>query len=144
MTLDEILSAWATDAVIDTSEAGLASARIPELHQKYLKILSAERTQYRKLATRLDELIVIKTEYYTGSLDEETLREKGWAPFRLRLLKSDVDKYLKGDSDYIELTLKKALQEEKVDVLESILKTIGQRTFHIKNFIEFERFKNGQ
>jgi hypothetical protein len=39
--------------------------------------------------------------------------------------------------------LKIAVQQEKVDVLESIIKSIKDRGFQIKNAIEWERFKVG-
>jgi len=73
----------------------------------------------------------------------EELKEHGWQPFQLNVLKSDVPMHIEADQDIINLNLKIAMQQEKVDVLESIIKSIKDRGFQIKNAIEFEKFKVG-
>ena len=74
---------------------------------------------------------------------EEDLKEQGWHPFQLNVLKSDVPMYIDSDKDIIKLNLKVALQNEKVDVLEAIIKAIKDRGYQIKNAIEYEKFKVG-
>jgi len=41
------------------------------------------------------------------------------------------------------MNLKIAYQQEKIDALESIIKMLHNRGFHIKSAIDFERFKVG-
>jgi len=41
--LDELLNMWAADSVIDRTEPGKALINIPQLHSKYLNILSRHR-----------------------------------------------------------------------------------------------------
>ena len=41
--LDELLEMWRTDSIIDRTEPGKALINIPQLHSKYLNILSRHR-----------------------------------------------------------------------------------------------------
>ena len=36
--LDQMMEEWRLDATVDSTELGIASLKIPELHSKYLKI----------------------------------------------------------------------------------------------------------
>ena len=82
-------------------------------------------------------------EFYQDGPTQEQL-EKGWKlPAKGRILKSDVANYVDSDSDIIALNLKLAYQQEKVNAFESIIKTISNMGFHIKSYIEWERFKVG-
>jgi hypothetical protein len=85
----------------------------------------------------------LKWEYYCGKLSEDQLKELGWEPFDLKILRQDVDIYLDADKDLIELKNKMSIQEEKVDYLSSILKGITNRQFHIRDAISWRKFLNG-
>jgi hypothetical protein len=85
----------------------------------------------------------LKYDYYRGILPEEDLKENGWQPFQLNVLKSEVTMYIESDKDIIKMNLRLAHQQEKVDVLDSIIKSIKDRGFQIKNAIEYEKFKVG-
>jgi hypothetical protein len=74
---------------------------------------------------------------------EEDLKANGWEPFRLNVLKSDIPMYIEADQDIIKTNLRIAMQQEKVDSLESIIRSINNRGFLIKNAIEYEKFKVG-
>ena len=47
MTLDQIMDAWREDSTVDSTELGLESLKIPELHSKYLKIYFDERRKIK-------------------------------------------------------------------------------------------------
>ena len=143
MKIEDIHSEWSTDAKINPLELASESLNTPKLHGKYLKIMSDERLRLRKLRTDRSELILAKTEYFMGKMDREEMTRRGWEPFGLRLLKQDVNTYLDADKDMINLNLMIAMQEEKVEVLESILKTNSNRGFQIKNYIDWKKFENG-
>jgi hypothetical protein len=51
--------------------------------------------------------------------------------------------YIEADEDIIKLSLKIGVQQEKIDFLESIIKTIINRGYNIKSAIEFIKFTNG-
>jgi len=143
MKLDEIHALWDEDCNIDRTELGEESLRIPKLHSKYLQIYSTERLQLRRLEEERKELVKLKHDYYRGVLPEEDLKANGWTPFQLSVLKSDVPLYLDADQDLIKLNLKISVQQEKVDTLEAIVRSISNRGYLIKNAIEYEKFKVG-
>jgi hypothetical protein len=143
MKLEEIHDLWADDCNVDRTELGEESLRIPKLHSKYLRIYSEERLLLRKLEENRKELVKLKHDYYRGILPEEDLKANGWTPFQLSVLKSDVPLYLDADQDVIKINLKISVQQEKVDTLEAIVRSISNRGYLIKNAIEFEKFKVG-
>jgi hypothetical protein len=51
--------------------------------------------------------------------------------------------HIDSDSDIIKSTLRIAVQQEKVDVLESIIKSLNGRGYNIKAAIDYEKFKTG-
>ena len=62
---------------------------------------------------------------------------------RIARLKSDLATYIDSDKDMITYNMKIAYQKEKIDFLESVIKTVNIRGFHIKNAIDWEKFKVG-
>lgn len=143
MKIDEIYNLWEKDAHIDRTELGEESLKIPQLHHKYFKIFSNERMMQRSLENELKELIRHKHEYYQGVLDEETLDEKGWQPQQLKILRADLPLYLDSDKDILTLKAKIQLQQEKIDLLESIIKSLQNRGYQIKACIEWTKFQMG-
>lgn len=143
MKLEEIHQLWADDSDINKMELGDESLKLPKLHSKYLNIMTTERMLLKRLEEDRKELVKLKHDYYRGILPEEELKENGWTPFQLSVLKSDIPMHLDADQDIIKLNLKVAMQQEKVDVLESIIRAITNRGYLIKNAIEWEKFKVG-
>ena len=143
MKLDEIHALWSQDCDINRIELGGEALKIPKLHSKYLRMFSDERMLLRKLEEDRSTLKLLKIDYYRGVLPEEDLRANGWEPFRLSVLKSDLPMYLDADQDIIKINLKISVQQEKVDTLEAIIKSISNRGYLIKSAIDWERFKVG-
>lgn len=143
MTYDEIFSEWEKDGKIDTTNPGKESANIPNLHNKYFRMYVQEGLKLRKLQADYKQLVRLKKEYYDGSIAQEDLIENNWKPNPLKILKQDLQTYIDSDTDVIKLSLKISYQESVVDYLESIVKQINNRGFHIKNLIEWERFSSG-
>jgi len=143
MTLDEIFEEWSKDSNIDRSELGNAALNLVKLHNKYYRIFSQERLLYKKLESEAKTLKLDKTEFYVDGPTQEQI-ELGWKlPAKGRILKSDVSNYLDADQDIIKLNLKLAYQNEKLQLLESIIKMINNMGFHLKTALEFEKFKVG-
>ena len=143
MKIDEVFSLWDKDSTVDRSDLAVESLTIPVLHNKYYKILIQERLRLKKMKADFAEIQKIYQEYYLGQLSEDELKEHQLKPYPLRILKQDLDTYLNSDKTIIEWTLKIFQQGEKVELLESIIKTVAARTFHIKNAIDFIKFQNG-
>ena len=142
MTIEEIMESWAKDCDIDRTELGEESLKIPQLHNKYYKMYATERLRLRKLEADLKSLKLEKYEFYTQGPNPETPKE--WKlPPRGLVLKADVQMYMDADAQLVDASLRIGLQQEKVEYLENIIKTLSTRNFIIKNAIEWHRFTHG-
>lgn len=143
MKLDDILTMWDEDSTVDKQNLSDEALKISKLHHKYYRIFINERLTLRKYEAELKVLKKDKFEFYTQGPTEET-HKLGWQlPPMGKILRSDAGMYVDTDQDIINLTLKIGIQHEKVDFLESILKSLVNRGFNIKAAIEFEKFKVG-
>jgi hypothetical protein len=143
MDLKQIREMADKDLPIDETSLDRESLRIPLLHNKYLNILHDEKLLLQKYRIDFQKLQKIKWEYFTGKLDEETLKQKGWEPFALRILKQDVELYMNADEELLGLQAKMQYQEEKVSYVESIIKGLNTRQYHIRDAISWRKFING-
>ena len=143
MTLQEIQTLWSKDANVDRTDLGSEASKIPQLHSKYFKIFSTERLKLRQMELVSKQLYTDLWEYYQGNFDYEMCEEKGWEPFQLKILKSDITFYIDRNQDWVDSQLKLAMQKEKVDFLESIIKSLNGRGFNINAAINWEKFKVG-
>jgi len=143
MQLDQILDLWRKDSELDRTELGEEALKIPSLHSKYYTIFSTERLLLRKLEQEHKVLSKVKTEYFSGSLDYEELKERGWDPCQLKILRQDIPQYVDADKDIIDLNLKIAYQKEKVDLLDNIIRSLQSRGYNIRAAIDWEKFKMG-
>mgnify|MGYP001108654777 FL=1 len=143
MNFEDLKRHTERDMKVDDTQLDLESLKIPQLHNKYLNFLQEERFNLKKMGFDFSSLRRSKWEYYTGKISEEDLEEKGWEPFNLKILKTDIDMYLDSDNDMILMKQKITYQEEKVFYLESIIKEISQRNWEIRNAIEWRKFVSG-
>ena len=143
MKLDDIRNMWSLDTKIDNTELSTESLRIPSLHSKYYSIFTEERLRLRKFETDMKKLRLEKYEFFTQGPTKET-QERGWVlPPVGKVIKSEVNNYIDADDDIINLTLKIGIQQEKIELLDSIIRSLNNRGFLIKNAIDFEKFRSG-
>ena len=143
MKLEEIQELWNRDRDIDIADLGIESVRIPQIHDKYLKIYIDERIRLKGLQFDLNKLVKLKTDYYAGNLTEEELEKLGWEQFLTRLIKTEITKYLEADEDIIKMKKNIVLMEEKIHYLDSIIKMVSNRGFQIKSAIDWIKYKDG-
>jgi hypothetical protein len=140
MTLEELQEQADKDLKINDVELDLESLKTPQLHNKYMK----HYTKFKLLLTRAEDdfktLRRDKWEYYTGKSDPSVYALK---PFDLKILKTDIDKYLDADEDIKLLSQKVVYLHTVVDFLDRTLRMIVNRTYTIKNAIEWRRFTSG-
>lgn len=143
MKLQEIIEEWQKDCVLDVTRIINGNANIPILHAKYSRIYALEKLQLRKMEAEYKKYKLRKEEFLSNP-NQDDIDEYGWkVPHRGKILKQDLDRFIEGDSDVIEKELEIGVQQEKVDLLKSILTSINARTFLYKNIIEEKRFENG-
>jgi ribosomal protein L7/L12 len=91
------------------------------------------------------ELNVLKRDkwiFYTGKATEEIYKEKGSFDVKLNT-KDDQKTFIEADKEYRELKGKVEYYETVVDYLQEIVKSISNRSFQIKNAIEWRKFEAG-
>ena len=74
MKLEEIQELWNRDREIDIAELAIESVRIPQLHDKYLKIYIDERIKLKSLEFELSKMVRLKNDYYSGRMAKEDKR----------------------------------------------------------------------
>lgn len=143
MTLEEVLDTWDNDSNIDKTNLGNNALEISRLHAKWLRILAYERLRLRQLETEVKRLRLDKHEFYTLGPTKET-HERGWVPPPVgRILNKDLDTYMQADPDVIKLNLRVALQAEVVSSVETILREIQGRNWHIGRAIDWAKLQAG-
>ena len=140
MTFDELQQLAEKDLKINDTELDLESLKTPQLHNKYMKFHNQYTNLLKKAEQDRDRLLREKWEYYTGKADPSVYQVK---PFNIKLLKPDVDKYIKADEDMIKLEQKVTYVQSVVDYLDRTVKIISNRGFQIKNAIDWKKFTSG-
>ncbi len=142
--LDEILNEWTKDCVIDQTQLGNEIVRIPQLHAKYLQILNDHKLSSLRNKFEFDKLKNIKTEYYLGHLDKETLDQYGWEQFDLKIgTKGNVERYINSDDQLIKLLQKKSYHDQAIATCEQILNEIKNRSWQVKTLVDYNKFISG-
>ena len=121
-------------------ELDTESLKTPILHNKYLQYYNKFNLLLKKSQWEERTLQREKWEYYTGKSDPSVYKAK---PFDLKVLKNDVHIYINADEDIQKVQAKIVYQEAIVNYLEQILRMINNRSFTIKNAIEWRRFTSG-
>jgi len=141
LDLDTIQKMWEQDCEIDPDNLHTESLNIARLHAKYFDIynniiLLKKRSEQQRKNIRHD-----RYEYYTGKADPDVYVEN---PFPKKIRdKETLQKYLDADEKLSQVCLKIDYYDTMLNYIESILKMIQNRTFQIKNAIEFVRFTAG-
>lgn len=139
--LDLIQKMWEKDSKIDPDNLHTESLNIPVLHAKYFELynnilLLRKRAEQQKRNIRHE-----RYEYYSGKADPDVYIEN---PFPKKIRdKETMQKYLDADQSLSQICLKIDYYETMLNYIESILKVIQNRTYQIKNAIEFVKFQAG-
>ena len=80
--------------------------------------------------------------YYTGKASEEVYKEKGDFPLKLKT-KDEERTFIEADEEVRELKGKVEYYETVVEYLQEVVKSISNRSFQIKNAIEWRKFEAG-
>ena len=139
--LDMIQNMWEQDSKIDIDNLHTESLNIPALHAKYFDIYNNILLLKKKAEQQRRNIRHERYEYYAGKADPEVYVED---PFPKKIRDKDtLQKYLDADEKLSQVCLKIDYYETMLNYLESILKVVQNRTFQIKNAIEFVKFQAG-
>ena len=135
---------WEEDCKLDELNLGQESTKIPELHSKYLNMLTTFKLQLRKNKSNLLSLRRLKWKYFRGELTQEELNKLGWDQYLGKApLNNQMNEYLDSDPDIITLQDKVEYIEACLTQLDYIMRSINSRSFDIKNAIEWSKFTSG-
>ena len=143
MNLENLKELITKDSQIDSTELGIESLKIPQIHSKYLTILADVKLLLTKQQNDLAILKLRKWKIYTGKASREELESWGEEPSDLTLLKSDVEQFVEADAKVIELKSKVSLNEVKLKMVEEFLRSLNNRNFMIKSAIDWQKMMNG-
>ena len=139
--LDTIQRMWEQDSKIDPDNLHTESLNIPILHAKYFEIYNNIVLLKKKAEQQKRNIRHERYEYYSGKADPDVYVEN---PFPKKIRdKETMQKYLDADEKLSQVCLKIDYYETMLNYIESILKVIQNRTYQIKNAIEFVRFTAG-
>lgn len=132
---------WESDSKIDPDNLHTESLNIPILHAKYYEMYNTVMLLRKKAEQQRKNIRHERYEYFSGKSDPEVYIEN---PFPKKIRDKDtMQKYLDADEKLSNCSLKIDYYETTLRYLEEILKQVGNRTYQIKNAIEFMRFSSG-
>ena len=141
MNLETIQSMWEKDSQIDKDNLHEESLKIPALHAKYHELFNSVLLLRKKAEQQRKNIRHERYEYYSGKADPDVYVEN---PFPKKIRDKDtMQKYLDADEKLSTICLKIDYYDTMLVYIESILKQISNRTYQIKNAIEFMRFNAG-
>ena len=139
--LETIQEMWEKDAKIDRDNLHDESLNIPSLHAKYFQIYNTIFLLRKKAEQQRKNIRHERYEYFSGKADPDVYIQNP-LPKKIRD-KDTMTKYLDADEKLSNSSLKIEYYDTMLTYLESILKVIQNRTYQIKNAIEFMRFNAG-
>ena len=141
INLDKIQSMWQEDCKIDIDNMHEESIKVPQLHSKYHEMLNnliLLRTNAQKIQKSVRHQ---RYEYYSGKADPEVYEKE---PFPKKVRDKDaLIRYMDADDRVSDANLKVEYYDVMINYTESILKQISNRTYQIKNSIEWHKFQAG-
>jgi hypothetical protein len=139
--LETIQKMWEEDSKIDIDNLHTESLNIPILHSKYFDLYNTINLLRKKAEQQKKRIRHERYEYFTGKADPEVYLEN---PFPKKIRdKETLQGYLDSDEKLSQVVLKIEYYETMLSYIDSILKMISNRTYQIKNSIDFLRFQSG-
>jgi len=141
MNLETLQDMWKIDSKLDDDQHDKDSLAIPQLHMKYMEFYNRFSLMKKEREIEMKHLIKQKWLYYKGKAPSKVYKE---LPFDLKLTtKEEISMFIEADEDVQKLQYKIEYIDQVVYYLDTIMRQINSRTYHIKNAIEWKRFQSG-
>lgn len=141
MNLQQIQEMWKTDSKLDDDLHDNDSLAIPQLHMKYMEYHNTFSLMKRERELEMKRLLKEKWLYYKGKAPAAVYKEM---PFDLKLTaKDEISMFIEADEEVQKIQYKIDYIEQVLFFLDGVLRMINNRTYHIKNAIEWKRFQSG-
>jgi predicted phosphatase len=139
--LDKLQEMWEKDSQIDPDNLHDESLKIPQLHSKYYTIYNTITLLREKARKNYNTVKLERHNYYTGKAPAEVYVEEPF-PYKVRD-KEALQRYMEADEKLNTISMKIRYHDTTLKFLEEIIKTVANRTFQIKNAIEWQKFQAG-
>ena len=141
MNLETLQDMWRSDSKLDEDLHDNDSLAIPQLHMKYMEFHNKYSLMKKERDIEMKRLIKEKWLYYRGKAPSSVYKEM---PFDLKLTtKEEISMFIEADEDIAKLKYKIEYIDQVLFFLDSVLRMINNRTYHIKNAIEWKKFQSG-
>ena len=141
MNLETLQDMWKIDSKLDDDLHDNDSLAIPQLHMKYMEFHNKYSLMKKERDIEMKRLIREKWLYYKGKAPSSVYKEM---PFDLKLTtKEEISMFIEADEDIGKLKYKIEYIDQVIFFLDGVLRMINNRTYHIKNAIEWKKFQSG-
>ena len=141
MNLETIQSMWSKDAEIDLDNLHDEAAKIPSLHAKYFDLYNNIKLLRERSITVDNKIRLERWNYYSGKSDPEVYQAEPF-PYKVRE-KDALKRYMDADEKVQQSTLKIKYYDVMLTYLEDIIKQVGNRSYQLKNIIDWHNFRSG-
>ena len=141
MNLEKIQEMWLKDSVIDPDNLHDESLKIPQLHCKYYTLYNTITLLREKARESYNKTRLERYNYYTGKAPAEVYVEEPF-PYKVRE-KDAIQRHIEADEKLNAIDLKVKYYDVMLKFLEEIIRNVSNRTFQIKNAIEWNKFQSG-
>jgi len=139
--LEKIQEMWEKDSKIDVDNLHTESLNVSILHSKYFEMYNTILLLRKKAEQQKRNIRHERYEYYSGKSDPEVYVDN---PFPKKIRDKDtMQKYLDADEKLSQVSLKVEYYDVMLSYIEDILKMIHNRTYQIKNSIDYMKFSSG-
>ena len=141
MNLDKIQEMWERDSHIDPDNLHDESLKIPQLHSKYYTLYNTITLLREKARESYAKIRLERYNYYTGKATAEVYAEEPF-PYKVRE-KDAIQRHLDADDKMNKIDMKIKYYDVMLKFLEEIIRAVSNRTYQIKNAIEWNKFQAG-
>ena len=141
MNLEQIQEMWEKDSKIDPDNLHDESLRIPQLHSKYYTLYNTITLMREKARSQYSKVRLERYNYYTGKATAEVYAEEPF-PYKVRE-KDAIQRHLEADDRMNKVDMKIKYYDIMLKFLEEIIRAVSNRTYQIKNAIEWNKFQAG-
>ena len=141
MNIEQIQEMWEKDSQIDPDNLHDESLKIPQLHAKYYILYNTITLLREKARETHSKVKLERYNYYTGKAEPEVYEQEPF-PYKVRE-KDAIQRHMDADEKLNKVDLRIRYYDIMLKFLEEIIKTISNRTYQIKNAIEWHRFQAG-
>ena len=141
VSLEVIQEMWQKDSEVNQDELDTESLKIPQLHAKYYQLYNTILLLRKQAEQQHSSILLERRKFYMGKAETQVYIDEPF-PYKVRD-KEDLKLYLEADEKISKIRLKIDYYDTLLKYLEEILKQISNRTYQIKNAIEWRRFSAG-